>query len=112
MMMKRSVLFILFLSLGAAGLTFGSVANDADKAFAGEKKTGGHVILRVGKGYSSVSAAKVAADLPEQCTHEITTERGFPKNLTVEVDGKRGKFKNSGEAGNVAELWCLESLKK
>lgn len=77
-----------------------------------KKKTGGHVILRVGKGYSRISAAKVAANLPEQCTHEITNDGMSDGELTVEVGDNFEFFKYSGEAGNVAERWCLESLKK
>ena len=98
-----------FKSVGSAGA---SALEECTSGISSKKKTGGHVILRVGKGYSTVSAAKVAADLPEQCTHEITTERGFPKHLTVQVDKKINRFRNSGEAGLAAEDWCLESLKK
>lgn len=68
------------------------------------------VTLRVGPGFS-LSAADGIADVlnDEGCPATVTTERGLPKRVTVEVEDFSYRFKGGevGDAGAAALDLCL-----
>lgn len=70
---------------------------------------GKHVTLRVGPAYSLSAADGIASVLRDKgCPVTVTTEGGFPKRLTVEVDGFKFRFDSVGSAGGAALDWCLD----
>ncbi|NQW11389.1 MAG: hypothetical protein HQ481_16105 [Alphaproteobacteria bacterium] len=72
--------------------------------------SGKQVLLRVGPGFSMSEANLAARFLIDRgCPTTVTTERGFPRHLTVEVDGQGSKFTKSGSAGAAALHRCLDN---
>lgn len=104
---------------GTAATTLGaSPANAQDNNQIATRTTsnlpGKHVTLRVGPGLDQNAKDMVtlaARDLERNgCTAEITTERGFPGHVTVDIEGFRPSKFNSKEiasAGFVAKERCL-----
>jgi hypothetical protein len=73
---------------------------------------GKHVTLRVGPGFSTSAADGVADYLEKEvrCPVTVTSKRGFPGHLTVDIEGyKPSKFKKGeiGSAALVAKRLCL-----
>ncbi|MBI1208194.1 MAG: hypothetical protein GC191_13025 [Azospirillum sp.] len=89
---------------GASGTSASSsVAASAVKG----KLTGKHVTLRVGRGFNPLTADSIARILEENgCPATVTTERGLPNHIGVEVDGKVARFTEAGSAGAAALRRC------
>tara|TARA_R110001599_G_scaffold25282_7_gene90565 strand:+ start:9523 stop:9942 length:420 start_codon:yes stop_codon:yes gene_type:complete len=113
----------------ALPLVFGGMAANAQdqvatapnglavKASTGHETTapkGKSVTLRIGPGLSENAKDEVtlaARDIERNgCTAIITTERGFPGHVTVEVGDKSHKFRSIGSAGGTALDWCLDRI--
>lgn len=107
-MISSKVSRILALVLAIYMLNAGTVLAE-EKPAKVEGPKGKPVILRVGPGFNPVEAKDLSAILSaEGCPTTVTTERGFPKRVTVEVDGGKGyRFKESGSAGAAALDACL-----
>ena len=101
-------------ALMAASITLGGsqFAHAQDKV--ANAQQGKPVILRVGAGFKEVSGVESTQRIlnAKGCPTTVTTERGFPKNLTVEVDGNKFRTKSVGSAGAAAQQWCLADLNK
>jgi hypothetical protein len=102
------------VSLGSATQAQDLASNTANATNASVTTTtaapqGRPVMLRVGLGFDVYAAGGVADALNAAgCPTTVTTELGFPKRLTVEVEDKKFKFTSSGSAGASALDWCLE----
>tara|TARA_R110001606_G_scaffold370439_2_gene526883 strand:- start:1661 stop:2086 length:426 start_codon:yes stop_codon:yes gene_type:complete len=65
------------------------------------------VIFRVGPGFNIGEANVMAAFVESKgCPTTVTTERGFPKRLTVEVGDYSSRFRQPGDAGAAALIEC------
>lgn len=100
---------------GAAAQDLASVdQNSPQTAAPTQTFKGKPVTLRVGKGYSLSEANYIAAFLKQEgCEATVTSERGFPKHITVDVDGfKAARFTSEeiGDAGGVALERCLDRI--
>lgn len=69
--------------------------------------TGKSVILRIGPGFNPFTADSIARVLEKNgCPATVTTERGLPKHIGVEIDGKVSRFTEAGSAGAAALRRC------
>jgi len=99
----------------AAGATLTpALAQDANQQTAAVSNEdaapkGKPVTLRVGPGFSLAAADGIARVVDDHCPVTVTSEGGFPKRLTVEVEGHR-KFrtKSVGSAGAAALEGCRD----
>ena len=101
----------------AATVALPLLASFGPSAMAGEQtaaapattQSGKPVTLRVGPGFSLSAADGLAGILErEGCPTTVTSERGLPKRIGVEVGEKKFRFKESGSAGATALSWCLD----
>lgn len=97
-------------SLGAASAQ-DLAKNDQQATTATQEMTGKPVTLRVGPDFNREIAESMARNLiKDGCPTTVTSERGFPGHVTVDIEGfNPSKFNigETGDAGLVAERLCL-----
>ena len=85
-------------------------ADDAQVAALTAPRVGKPVILRIGPEFNVNEANLMAAFLNrEGCPTTVTTERGLPRRVGVQVGDKSFYFTKSLSAGSQAIDWCLDN---